>query len=302
MRLKECEGLVVNEEFVEVLTSNGLCSFNALMGYAGGESVKVKKERSVVRLELGHGDGDGKKAFYLKRHFNERGSSPRGGLRSILSWKGPEDARNEWEKMILLTELNIPTMAPVAFGEAGTRGEAGGKEGPPGALTLTEGLEGVVKFDDYLLELDFSRAGMEGVRKKRALIGEIARLARRFHAGGLNHQDFYLVHFLIRPGQMADTGEIFLADLQRVQRRSVTKGGRTSVSRWVVKDLGQFAFSALAAQNFTHADLMRFAHAYLGRGTLDREDKKLIKRVLAKARRVATHDAKLRERRGAKSL
>lgn len=294
MRLKEHGGLVVNEEFLEVLTSNGLDSFGVLMGYAGGESVKVKKERSVVRLELGHGDG--KKAFYLKRHFNESGATPRGGIRSILSWKGPEDARNEWEKTILLTELNIPTMTPVAFGEAGagvgTGGEEGGKAGASGALTLTEGLEGVVKFDDYLPELAFERAGMEGVRKKRALIGELARLARRFHDGGLNHQDFYLVHFLIRPG----SGELYLADLQRVQRRSVSQTERVSVSRWVVKDLGQFAFSALAASNFTHADLMRFAHAYLGRGTLDREDKKLIKRVLSKARRIATHDAKLRER------
>ena len=65
----------------------------------------------------------------------------------------------------------------------------------------------------------------------------MAEIARRFHAAGYNHRDFYTCHFLVKepaPGQF----DVRLIDLQRVQRR------RWFRRRWIVKDLAQLAYSA----------------------------------------------------------
>lgn len=274
MRLVRHNGLVVNEEFLDVLKDAGLDGFSSLMGFSGGMLFKRKKTRSIVRFEAGRGER--KRAFYLKRHYRSRGER----MKRLIPGALVEDGLNEWEKMILLSELGFPTMVPVAYGE-------GNENGRPASLTLTEELYDTVRVEEFIPTLSFERSGMEGVMEKRRLIKRIARLARRFHDMGFNHQDFYLGHFFIRPA----TGELFMVDLQRVQRRNSPR------RRWIIKDLAQLVFSAQGIENFTASDLVRFGHAYAGRSRFNDEDREMIKRILAKSRRIAEHTVKLLERR-----
>jgi heptose I phosphotransferase len=275
MRLINHNGLVINERFLELLKVHGLGDFESLVAYEGGTFLNKKRLRSVVRFELS--DGDERKVFYLKRHFQPLDER----LKSLLPWNRREGARNEWESTLLLTALGIPTVVPVAFGERGRFGI------PYVSMTLTEGLYGAERVEEYLPGLSSRLSEEEARAEKRRLIKRLALLAKDFHNKGLNHQDFYLGHFFIRP----ETGELFLVDLQRVhKRKAISRRDR-------VKDLAQFAFSARSIENFTGADLVRFAHTYLGKDEFDEADKRMIKRVLKKSDRIARHTERLLSRR-----
>ncbi|VAV83214.1 hypothetical protein MNBD_DELTA01-1464 [hydrothermal vent metagenome] len=269
-------GILINKAFLQILEDAGLDSFAALMEREGGTVFKKKKARSVVRFEL---DGkEGKKAFYLKRHFEAEADRGGRGLGRFLKNKRPEDGRNEWERIIELTDAGFQTMVPVAYGDSGD-----------GSLTVTEEIYDAVRVEDHIPSL--SGGGKGAVKEKRDIIERVAKLAARFHGMGFNHQDFYLGHIFIRPA----SGELFLVDLQRVQRRD------PPVERWIVKDLAQFVFSAISIDNFTSSDLVRFGYAYIGKDKFSAADKKLIRKILAKAERISRHTVKLLKKRAMES-
>jgi hypothetical protein len=54
------------------------------------------------------------------------------------------------------------------------------------------------------------------------------------HAAGLAHQDFYLVHFFVKP---TEDDALYLIDLQRVIIQ------KPLPTRWIIKDLAQMLFS-----------------------------------------------------------
>ena len=266
-------GLLVNELFLETLKKNNLADFRSLMDFQGGSPVKKTRYRSLVQIQLGD------RYFYLKRHL----FPSRERIRSLMPWSVREDARNEWNNMNLLNALGFHTMVPVAFGQEMRSGMT------CSSLTLTEGIVDSEKLETYLPAHFLPPLSVERMREKRDLIRRLALFAGEFHKKGLNHQDFYLGHLLLRPAD----GVISIIDLQRVHRRDrVSRHNR-------VKDLGQLCYSAGKTGVLTRTDLMRFIRSYLGRDKITGEDKKLIRRVLAKTAKIARHDAKLILRRKA---
>jgi heptose I phosphotransferase len=271
MRFIDYNGLVINERYLEFLKGHGLGDFESLMNYEGGTFFNKKRLRSVVRMELG--EGEEAKAFYLKRHFQPLDER----LKAFVVWNRREEARNEWESILLLKGFGIPTVVPVAFGERRRFGM------PYASLTLTEEIYGAERVETYIPSFSSRSSGKDLNIEKRRLIKRLALLAKDFHNHGFNHQDFYLGHFFIRPV----TGELFLVDLQRVHKRKAIR------KRDRIKDLAQFVFSAMGTENFTGTDLVRFAHTYLGKDKFDEADKRMIKRVFKKSERIARHTEKL---------
>ncbi|MCK5235543.1 MAG: glycosyltransferase [Deltaproteobacteria bacterium] len=276
LKFNDIDGITISEAFEEVLASNGLCGFEKLFGFEGGEFEVEREERSVVRFEVKDKNA-GLKVFYLKRHTGIQKRS----IKSMIT-RGSEDGRNEWEMMISLLRDGFLTMTPVAYGQK----KEGGLQK---SLTLTEEIYNGVRVEDYIPTL--AAKGKDGVKEKRKVIGDVGRLARRFHDAGYNHQDFYLGHIFITPA----SGELFLIDLQRVQKRE--RVGK----KWVVKDLSQLVYTALICDNFSSTDLVRFAYAYLGKAGFDKDDKKMIKEILAKAERISRHTVKLLRRKAEKA-
>jgi heptose I phosphotransferase len=123
------------------------------------------------------------------------------------------------------------------------------------------------------------RAGDE-LTRKRALLAHVAAIARRMHAAGLHHQDFYLNHFLYC-GDPADL-DIRVIDLGRVQQRPQLS------HRWILKDLAQLDFSA---RRLSCRDRLRFLRLYLDR-PFRPADRWLIRQIMLKSRYIATHTAK----------
>jgi len=116
------------------------------------------------------------------------------------------------------------------------------------------------------------------------LIVQVADIARRFHAAGFNHRDFYCCHFLTKetsPGRF----DVRLIDLQRVQRRQWFR------RRWIVKDLAQLA-SMAPDDRVGRREKVLFLRTYLGVQKLRPQDKRLVREVLWKLsliRRRARH-------------
>ena len=121
-------------------------------------------------------------------------------------------------------------------------------------------------------------------RALRRLIVQVADIARRFHAAGFNHRDFYCCHFLVKeasPGRF----DVRLIDLQRVQQRKWLR------RRWIVKDLAQLA-SMSPDDRVGCRDKILFLRTYLGVRKLRPQDKRLVRDVLWKLsliRRRARH-------------
>lgn len=264
-------GLIINERFFEFLKNNSLADFQGLANFESAGRFKKNRFRSVSKIEVKG------KTFYLKLHlwpWREK-------IKSLVPWVRLEDGRNEWRNMILLDNLGFKTMTPVAFGERRKWWL------PVLSLTLTEDIKNAERLETYFPAHFSPPLDRNKIRGKRSLIKEIAILARDFHGKGLNHQDFYLGHLFIRP----EDNEILIIDIQRVHwRETISMHDR-------IKDLAQLTFSAQGLGIFTQTDFMRFIHSYLNKNKLSGSDKRMIKRIVFKERRIARHTVKLLERR-----
>ncbi|HJX01832.1 MAG TPA: lipopolysaccharide kinase InaA family protein [Candidatus Humimicrobiaceae bacterium] len=264
-----CNGLLINERFLEFLKRNNLADFRGLKSFEKGILLKKNRFRSVVKIELED------KILYLKSHFRPW----RDGMKAIIPWLKKEDAGNEWRNMLLLNRLGFNTMTPVAFGEKKILGI------PYFSLTLTESIYDAEKLETYF-PVHFSHPlSNQKVFEKRELIKRIATLARDLHTKGLNHQDFYLGHLFIRHNK------IFIIDIQRMHYKKSIRGHD------VIKDLAQLAYSAKRSGIFTKTDFMRFAHSYLDRDKLTNEDKRMGDKIMKKLKKIARHDAKIQRKK-----
>ncbi|HXV19508.1 MAG TPA: lipopolysaccharide kinase InaA family protein [Desulfuromonadales bacterium] len=272
-----CGTVEVAARVLPLLASAGLSQFRDFMDYSGGAHICHKRGRSVFRLQVGD------RAFYLKRnrfHWVEFWKRV-----SRLKWP-PRGALVEWKNILAVQEAGIPTVSPVAMGECVKFGI------DMASFTLTEELYQTVPLDAVFQRELGGSLDDAGRQKKRRLTLQLAATARKLHGSGMYHQDLYLSHFYLGPGET-----LYLIDLQRVGRRSRVP------TRYRVKDLGQLNYSADFTGGISRADRMRFFLAYLGKKRLEPADKKLARKVLAKTRRIARHDVKLavrRRRRGEK--
>jgi len=282
--------LRINEAFRPMLEAAGLMTLDAIMAMKSGKTYRLGAGRSTVRVELNDPAG-GKRAVYVKRHTHV---PVRTKLRRSLSLNPPISfAKNEARGIVRLADIGIPTMRPVAFGEACSH--RGRRER---SCIITEEVAGATQADDYC-EAHFAGAlSRDALAAKRRLIRRIAGLARRLHRARLSHRDLYLCHILVRPVENGEPG-LHLIDLQRLahHRRGIGE-------RWIVKDLAALLFSSwpspathIRSRVFTDADRLRFAREYFETPHLTPQQKCLIRRVVRKARRIARHEQRRRAQR-----
>jgi heptose I phosphotransferase len=186
-------------------------------------------------------------------------------------------ARSEWEALERLHFLGIPTMVVAA------KGLRGWNPARLESFVVTEALEGMISLEHLLVNWG-SLTGERQQKLKRALIEQIARMARTLHENGINHRDFYIPHFLVKNRDWSAWDfdqplEVFLIDLHRAQLRARVP------TRWKVKDLASLLFSSLDF-GLTRRDLWRFVNLYHGRSwrRLGADEKRMWRRVWHQAR------------------
>jgi len=231
-----------------------------------GQIFRALEARRTLRTEI---DGRG---YFVKIH---RGVGWVEILKNLASGRLPVlGAGNEWRAITRLTELGIDTMRVAAYGA---------RAGNPAArrsFIVTEELAPTISLEDYCRDWPNTPPPPA---LKFALITRVAEMARRMHAGGVNHRDFYLCHFLLHldPPPRADKLRVSLIDLHRAQVRNHTP------ARWRDKDLAGLYFSALDI-GLSHRDRLRFLRTYFGKPlrTVLRERAALLARLEAEARRL----------------
>jgi hypothetical protein len=245
-------------EFVPMLRDSQLDSFAAVMSKEVPSPVRVFPGRVTVRLELKSRSGAAR-AVYLKRYERKYVSPWRFFLRAI-HWPTAEDeALREWRHLWKLRAEGFNTPVPVAFGQEKYLGVT------VRSFLMTEEIRDGIQGDYYCRDAE--------ARERRQLAVEAADLTRKFHGAGFVHKDYYLCHIFVVP--RSGSGQLVLLDLQRLVRPRFFR------ERWLVKDLGALAYSALKF-GASHADLMRFFKRYRNKPRLDSSDRRLARKVLAR--------------------
>jgi len=232
--------IAANAAFAAALDHHRLWTFDRWWQLAeSGEIVRdLRPQRFTAHVDLSEFPGL-PQVVYIKCHrrpsWKEHWKS---WLRlAPLAW----GAQGEWQALLDFQGAEIPVATPVVCGVVGTD-----------SLLVTAGIEGCRELHDVVRENQLAAGTRE--------IGErIAAWARRMHALGYCHQDFYLAHFLHRIEEGRD--RLWLMDLHRARRQ------KQLALRWRVKDLAQLLFSA-RQEGISLADCGRFWKAYLNRDSL----------------------------------
>lgn len=252
--------LTINGDYAESFRHARLTTFEAIWERTAEAAVakNLRADRVTLRFELMESDGQ-PRAFYIKRHQNVPWKDY---VKPLLQLSWPSvGARPEWNALLAFHAAGLATMTPVAIGETSQA-----------SFLVTAALEACHKLSE--------READQPPTARRDVVTDVADIARRMHAAGLHHQDFYLGH-LMRPDDAM--GPIHVIDLGRVQTHSPW-----TARRWIVKDLAQLNYSAKSA---TAAERLRFLRGYLGR-RLAATDKPLVASILRKTERIARHSRK----------
>lgn len=208
-----------------------------------GFVAKAKDNRRVVRFELAD------QVLYLKHHV---GVGWKEIFKNFLQLKMPVlGAVNEWQAIEKLKDLNVNTMQAIGFGQYGHN------PAQQESFLVTKELANTISLEELCGDW-LQNPPSYSLRK--ALVEQVAYIARQLHDNGLNHRDFYLCHLLLDISQGRDNIDpanlcIYLVDLHRMQLREKVP------ARWVVKDVGSIYFSALDC-GLTRRDAVRFMRCY----------------------------------------
>ncbi|KAA8997301.1 lipopolysaccharide core heptose(I) kinase RfaP [Affinibrenneria salicis] len=231
-----------------------------------GDVFRALESRRTLRFTL---DGQ---SYFIKIH---RGTTLKEVLKNLISLRLPVlGADREWHAIHRLSELGVDTMRGVGFGQRGVNPLR------RHSFIITEDLNPAVSLEDYCASWPDHPPGL---REKRRIIRRVAEMARDMHAGGVNHRDCYICHFLLHQPWSPDdeTLKISVIDLHRSQIR------RRVPLRWRDKDLIGLYFSSLDI-GLTRRDLLWFLKIYFNRPlrtTLEHE-RGLFRQALIKAEKI----------------
>jgi tRNA A-37 threonylcarbamoyl transferase component Bud32 len=183
-------------EYRDLLLKEGGLRLDEWLCTGAARIVKHGPHRTVYRVDLPQ------LSFYLKHY---RLPDTRAWLRE---WVRPTKARMEHDRALAIAARGVPTITPLAIGEAPSWGP-----GESGLISLTlEGTEPLSRF------LESTLRGFPPAR--RALLGRrialsLAGLMARVHDAGIRHDDLHAGNILVRLST-DDQPSLYLIDLHGV--------------------------------------------------------------------------------------
>jgi heptose I phosphotransferase len=198
-----------------------------------------KEGRKTLRIQ------NRDKPYFLKLHTGVGWAEI---FKNLLQLRLPVvSASNEYHAVLALQRAGVDTLKVGAYARRGWN---------PAALhsmIVTSELTGTVKLEDYCA--NWAEEPPPAAVRLR-LIPALADSARRMHAAGINHRDFYLCHFHLDESSLREREiRCYLIDLHRAQIRAEIP------RRWRIKDLAGLYFSAMDC-GLNRRDLLRFMHHY----------------------------------------
>jgi heptose I phosphotransferase len=199
-----------------------------------GEIFRALEQRQTLAFTVNQ------QRFFIKRH---RGVTWKEILKNLVQLRLPVvSAKNEFRAITKLHELGIEVPVIAAYGRRGML--------PANieSFLVTEDVGPHQSLEDYCRHW---RTQPPAFAHKRALIQQIADIARTMHQAGICHRDFYICHFLFTGADQPLT----VIDLHRALVKN------RLAERWLIKDIAGLYFSAMDA-GLTRHDLYRFMRRY----------------------------------------
>ncbi|MBN2331869.1 MAG: lipopolysaccharide core heptose(I) kinase RfaP [Deltaproteobacteria bacterium] len=220
---------------------------DAFLAIDGRPVKQVVADRRTIYFERGG------RGFYLKAHL---GVGWKEIVKNLLQLRLPVlGAKNEWQGILALEHLGVPTMRLAAYGQQGVN------PATRKSFVVTDALEQTEDLESWLPTLT---SAQEDVLLKWAVIRTVAGISRTLHSNGINHRDYYLCHLridLAALAQQQNKPRIYVMDLHRLEVRPATP------ERWLVKDIAGLLYSTLHAPgniHLTRSDVLRFIAVYDG--------------------------------------
>jgi heptose I phosphotransferase len=280
------EILLINERYQPFLEDIGFTGFDAVWSFAGGEVIKQKGERTVIRAqfpcatmhEVEHGQRPaGDIAFYIKKHCQRL--SLWQSLRCLLRPAGPcGEGVKEFYNYCRFRHNGLGTAVPVAAGikfSSFFRADS---------FLISRDFFPLMALEDIVLHNPATLQGAKNQHKKKNILREIARYARRMHDSGMNQKDFNATHILLQDPE-AERPQVALFDLQRVDRNPLNR------FRWPIKALAEMNYT-LPPGIFDEDDRIFLFSAYKGKERLSFLDQWQYSLIRLKTAKIARHSRK----------
>ena len=229
--------LRVRDDYKDRLLEIGFPDIDSLILAPGAKIINDSRYRTVFSLPSGNS-----RRFFVKNHKYPELIDRLGYIFRLSR------GRKEWKVGNLMLEGSVRTALPVAVGER-RRWRILKKD-----FLITEAIEGSLTLDKFI-EANFIRPlSGEKIRKKRALIKDLAGQMQGMHARGIFHYDFHAGNILVRMN--GESPASFIMDLHRI-----SLGGRVSLKKRLF-NLGQLNGSLVKKVRLI--DRLRFLKAYCG--------------------------------------
>ena len=269
--VKLSEDFFSDADYACALCELGLTDIDKVFDFDRGQSLDkagLAEHRSRMQFEL----AEPKTTVFLKRY--DRAPV----LTQIRNWlhhhrRTSTSSFDRWGAE-QLAPAGINTPETIAYGEQW----AGGFERR--SFIMTRKISKAESLERKLPDFFYQERLGENLKRRCAFIECLADFVKRFHEAGFRHCDLYFSHIFC-----GDDGDLYLIDLQRVFKPWVLK------KRFRIKDISQLYYSA-PAKYFSRADRLRFYLRYADKKKIGAADKRFIRKVNTRARRMAAHDAK----------
>ncbi len=268
--------LVINTHYESLLSSLNITDKNSLLDFENGTELIKKSTKHRKRIRS-NALWDGKHIWIYTKKTNLPSLTDQ--LTRILN--GAPFRSSAWYEYHMIKTLNalrIPTPRIIAYTEKMFSFIE------LKSAIMTEGIIG--QSLEIFIPKIFSRPPTpEELKIRRTWIRKLATLISHLHRNNFCHRDLYLSHIFISFPQSSLEPIFYLIDLARCFKLRFRK------KRWLIKDLASLNFSA-PHPLITYTDRLRFIKTYLNKEKLDSSDKKFIKRLLRKTKKIARHSKK----------
>jgi len=252
-------GFFIHCDFVDSFKNLGLDSFDAVFAFEKGKNL-AKANLASFRRRIMFETENPKSALFLKRYQD----IPK--ITQIKNWINRKKRISvmacDLEPAEILRRYGIDTPRTIAFGQQ-WKGVFEKR-----SFIITEKIPDSLSLEQNL-PID-----------KKKFISDLAAFVRKFHKTGYRHRDLYLCHIFC-----SSQGQFTLIDLHRVFKPLFF------AKKYLIKDLAQLYYSS-PGNSVSRTDRLRFFLVYLQKEKLTIYDKYLIKKIKAKAKRMAVHDKK----------
>jgi tRNA A-37 threonylcarbamoyl transferase component Bud32 len=269
------QSFFIDSDYVKAFEKLSLTSFDALFSFNAGRNL-VKSNlggfRSRLQFEIESPALPQPITVFLKRY-----NSPPITLQ-LKNWLTHRNRIScgsvERVSASQLTLVGVPVPKIIAYGE-----QWGGLF-EKRSFIITEKIANAEALERKLPECFDASPTKANLKQRKQFITKLANFIKKFHETNYRHRDLYFSHIF------HDNDEkFFLIDLARAFKPMVLH------RRFQIKDIAQVYYSA-PKRHFSNTDRLRFYLGYTGRSKLTAVDKKFIRQVINKVKRMERHNIK----------